>query len=194
MSLKLNSSGGGSVTLQEPSTATNGTLTLPAGTGTVSVNGLSSNIVSGAITASTSGTAIEFTGIPSWVKRITVMYSGVSLSGTSNPIIQLGSTTYTTSGYLGSASTGAGTAANMSAGFIISNASAAADTAHGMSTLATLNGLIWAFTSTITYSNQAATRYSSGSITMAGTVDRLRIQATNGTDTFDAGNINILYE
>jgi hypothetical protein len=194
MSLKLNSSGGGSVTLQEPSTATNGTLTLPAGTGTVSVNGLNSNIVSGTTIASTSGTAIEFTGIPSWVKRITVMYSGVSLSGTSNPIIQLGSTTYTTSGYLGSASTGAGTAANMSAGFIISNASAAADTAHGMSTLATLNGLIWAFTSTITYSNQAATRYSSGSITMAGTVDRLRIQATNGTDTFDAGNINILYE
>jgi hypothetical protein len=194
MSVKLNSSGGGSVTLQEPSTATNGTLTLPAGTGNVTVNGLNSNIVSGTTIASTSGTAIEFTGIPSWVKRITVMYSGVSLSGTSNPIIQLGSTTYTTSGYLGSASTGAGTAANMSAGFIISNASAAADTAHGMSTLATLNGLIWAFTSIITYSNQAATRYASGSITMAGTVDRLRIQATNGSDTFDAGNINILYE
>lgn len=194
MSLKLNSSGGGSVTLQEPTTATNGTLNLPAGTGTVSVNGLSSNIVSGTTVASTSGTAIEFTGIPSWVKRITVMYSGVSLSGTSNPIIQLGSTTYTTSGYLGSASTGAGTAANMSAGFIISNATAAADVAHGMSTLATLNGLIWTFVSVITYSNQAAARYSSGSITMAGTVDRLRIQATNGTDTFDAGNINILYE
>ena len=194
MSLKLNSSGGGSVTLQEPSTATNGTLTLPAGTGTVAVNGLSSNIVSGTAQASTSGTAIEFTSIPSWVKRITVMYSGVSLSGTSNPIIQLGSTTYTTSGYLGSASTGAGTAANMSAGFIISNATAAADTAHGMSTLATLNGLIWTFVSVISYSNQAATRYAAGSITMAGVVDRLRIQATNGTDTFDAGNINILYE
>jgi hypothetical protein len=151
-------------------------------------------LVSGTTIASTSGTAIQFTGIPSWVKRITVMYSGVSLSGTSNPIIQLGSTTYTTSGYRGSASTGAGTAANMSAGFIISNASAAADIAHGMSTLATLNGLIWAFTSIITYSNQAATRYASGSITMEGTVDRLRIQATNGSDTFDAGNINILYE
>ena len=194
MSLKLNSSGGGSVTLQEPSTATNGTLTLPAGTGTVAVNGLSSNIVSGTAVASTSGTSIEFTSIPSWVKRITVMYSGVSLSGTSNPIIQLGSTTYTTSGYLGSASTGAGTAANMSAGFIISNATAAADTAHGMSTLATLNGLIWTCVSVISYSNQAATRYASGSVTMSGTVDRLRIQATNGSDTFDAGSINILYE
>jgi hypothetical protein len=194
MSLKLNSSSGGSVTLQEPSTATNGVLTLPAGTGSVVANGLNSALVSGTTQTTTSGTAIEFTSIPSWVKRITVMYSGVSLSGTSNPIIQLGSTTYTTSGYLGSASTGAGTAANMSAGFIISNASAAADTAHGMSTLATLNGLIWTFTSIITYSNQAATRYASGSITMAGTVDRLRIQATNGSDTFDAGNINILYE
>jgi hypothetical protein len=171
-----------------------GTATQSTGA-TLTVNGsIKGTITSGTTIASTSGTAIEFTGIPSWVKRITVMYSGVSLSGTSNPIIQLGSTTYTTSGYLGSASTGAGTAANMSAGFIISNATAAADTAHGMSTLATLNGLIWAFTSTITYSNQAATRYSSGSITMPGTVDRLRIQATNGTDTFDAGNINILYE
>lgn len=35
MSLKLNSSGGGSVTLQEPSTASNQTLTLPDATGTV---------------------------------------------------------------------------------------------------------------------------------------------------------------
>jgi hypothetical protein len=173
----------------------NGTsgVTTPA----IQTGGVATNLyplVSGTTIASTSGTSIQFTDIPSWVKRITVMYSGVSLSGTSNPIIQLGSTTYTTSGYLGSASTGAGTAANMSAGFIISNASAAADTAHGMSTLATLNGLIWTYTSIISYSNQAATRYASGSITMAGTVDRLRIQATNGSDTFDAGNINILYE
>jgi hypothetical protein len=160
--------------------------------GTTGITGAPLN--SGTAVASTSGTAIQFTDIPSWVKRITVMYSGVSLSGTSNPIIQLGSTTYTTSGYLGSASTGAGTAANMSAGFIISNASAAADTAHGISTLTTLNGLIWTYTSIISYSNQAATRYASGSITMAGTVDRLRIQATNGSDTFDAGTINILYE
>ena len=160
--------------------------------GTTGITGAPLN--SGTAVASTSGTAIQFTDIPSWVKRITVMYSGVSLSGTSNPIIQLGSTTYTTSGYLGSASTGAGTAANMSAGFIISNASAAADTAHGISTLTTLNGLIWTYTSIISYSNQAATRYASGSITMAGTVDRLRIPATNGSDTFDAGTINILYE
>lgn len=151
-------------------------------------------LVSGTTQASTSGTAIEFTGIPSWVKRITVMYSGVSLSGTSNPIIQLGSTTYTTSGYLGSATTGAGTSVNMSAGFLISSASGATDIAHGISVLTSLNGLLWSYSSLIGYSNQAATRYAAGSITMAGTVDRIRITATNGTDTFDAGNINIIYE
>ena len=31
----------------------------------------------------TSGTSIDFTGIPSWVKRITVMFQGVSTTGSS---------------------------------------------------------------------------------------------------------------
>ena len=39
----------------------------------------SSTITSGTSQASTSGTAILFTGIPSWVKRVTVMFNGVSL-------------------------------------------------------------------------------------------------------------------
>jgi hypothetical protein len=34
----------------------------------------------------------------------------------------------------------------------------------------------------------------SGSKTLAGTLDRIRITTVNGTDTFDAGQINILYE
>lgn len=163
--------------------------------------GTSTGVQIGSLTSSntqvtTSGTNIEFTGIPSWVKRITVMYSGVSLSGTSNPIIQLGNAagTYTTSGYLGTTTTGAGTSVNMSAGFLISGASGVADTAHGMSTLTTLNGLIWTYTSLIAYSNQAATRFAAGSITLADALGRIRIRATNGTDTFDAGSINIMYE
>lgn len=143
-----------------------------------------------------SGTAVEFTDIPSWVKRITVMYSGISLSGTSAPIIQLGSSggTYVTSGYLGTATTGAGTSTSMSAGFTISSATAGPDAAHGTSVLTTLNGLIWTYNSIVAYSNQAATRFAAGSVTMTNTIDRIRIRATNGTDTFDAGSINIMYE
>lgn len=150
----------------------------------------------GTTVTTTSGTSIQFTDIPSWVSRITVMYSGVSLSGTSLPIIQLGTapSTYTTSGYLGGAYSGGATYTNMSSGFIISNASGATDVMHGISVLASLDGLIWAYSSQIGYSNQAAVRFAAGSITMAATVDRLRVQATNGTDTFDAGKINIIYE
>ena len=45
MSLKLNSSGGGSVTLQEPSTASNLTVTLPTTTGTAVIQNASNNLL-----------------------------------------------------------------------------------------------------------------------------------------------------
>ena len=70
---------------------------------------------------STSGTSIDFTGIPSWVKKITVMFNGVSTNGASNLRIQLGSTTMQTSGYSGAGNAfNAGSVANtinLSAGF-----------------------------------------------------------------------------
>ena len=56
MSLKLNSSGGGSITLQEPSTASNRTLTLPDNTG---------NLISSA-DSGTVAPAMLSTGAPSW--------------------------------------------------------------------------------------------------------------------------------
>lgn len=167
-------------------------ITLP-GTGTATQLG---SLTRATAKTSTSGTTVEFDSIPSWVKRIIVMYSGVSLSGTSFPIIQLGTapSVYTTSGYLGGAFSGGATYTNMSTGFIISNATAAADTGHGISTLATIDGLIWTYNSQFGYSNQAAVRFAAGSITMASAIDRLRITTVNGTDTFDAGTINIMYE
>lgn len=166
-------------------------MTLPgAGTG-IQVGSLTS-----ATSQTASGTAIEFANIPSWVKRITVMFSGLSMSGTSLPIVQLGTApaTYKTSGYLGTSTTGAGTSTNMSTGFIISSATSAADIGHGTATLTTIDGLIWTYISQFGYSNQAATRASAGSATSASTIDRIRITTVNGTDTFDAGTVNILYE
>jgi hypothetical protein len=196
MSLKLNSSGGGSVTLQEPSTATNGTLTLPAGTGTVAVNGLSSNIVSGTAQASTSGTAINFTDIPSWAKRITVMFSGVSTSGSSVIQIQLGTSGgFQTTGYLGSYGYGQVPSAFLTTGFGIYN-DAGTDILHGSLTLNLLNSStgIWTFNSLLGWSSRAYQLPGAGSKTLSGTLDRVRVTTVNGTDTFDAGTINILYE
>ena len=196
MSLKLNSSGGGSVTLQEPSTATNGTLTLPAGTGTVAVNGLSSNIVSGTVVASTSGTSIDFTSIPSWVKRVTVMFSGVSTNGSSVIQIQIGTSGgFQTTGYLGSYGYGQNPSANLTTGFGIYNDNAT-DVLHGSLTLNLLNSStgIWTFNSLLGWSSRAYQLPGAGSKTLSGTLDRVRITTVNGTDTFDAGSINILYE
>jgi hypothetical protein len=195
MSLKLNSSGGGSVTLQEPSTATNGTLTLPAGTGTVSVNGLSSNIVSGTAVASTSGTSIDFTGIPSWVKRITVMFNGVSMNGSSGMLVRIGAGSIVTSGYtsvtVSATSTNTVTSFSATDGFGIQSGSASEITI-GRMVITNISGNVWISDHLFNRSGWSVT--GAGNLSLSGALDRVRITSFNGTDTFDAGSINILYE
>ena len=194
MPVKLNSTGGGSVTLTTPSTAADYTATFPAGTGNVVVAGSSSALTQGTSQASTSGTSIDFTGIPSWVKRITVMFNGVSANGTSNLLVQIGSTSFTTSGYLGSSTDGpALTATLFTSGFGIRTGSAAA-VVHGTVVISIVTGNTWVAAGTLARSDGAAFISTAGTITLSGTLDRLRITTVGGTDTFDAGSINILYE
>ena len=189
----------GTITIAAPAVAGTNTITLPAGTGTMTVAGVNSNIVSGTAVASTSGTAIDFTGIPSWVKRITVMLSGVSLSGGANYLLQLGAGSVTTSGYVGSGGygyqSGSTVAVNTTTGFNIQVAgvSPAASTTHGVIIFTNVSGNIWVASGAGGYSATAFWS-SGGSVTLGGTLDRVRITTSNGTDTFDAGSINILYE
>jgi hypothetical protein len=197
MGVKLQASSGGSVELVPTNTASNFTATMPAGTGTVAVNGVSTNIVSGTSKASTSGTSIDFTSIPSWVKRITVMFVGVSTNGTSNIQIQVGTSgVITTSGYVGAVSNQAGTAAANSAGFLVANSVLAADAYWGLITLVKsgANATQIIASSNLANSNVANNRYGAGGVTPANVIDTVRITTANGTDTFDAGSINILYE
>jgi len=195
MSLKLNSSGGGSVTLQEPTTATNGTLNLPEGTGTVSVNGLNSNIVSGTAQASTSGTNIDFTGIPSWVKRITVMFSGVSTNGSSDIQIQLGdSGGFETTSYLGSCWASNTSNSLNTNGLRVVTLAGATNIWHGSAIVSLLGANTWTMQSVLGRSDAGTSAVGGGSKTLSDTLDRVRITTVNGTDTFDAGTINILYE
>jgi hypothetical protein len=148
--------------------------------------------------ASTSGTSIDFTGLPAWVKRITVMFSGVSTSGTSNPQVQLGSGSVTTSGYAGyNARQGATSNAYVahSAGFIVDGSNTAATTLAGHLVVTLISGNTWicsGVTTNTASANESCTI--AGSIALAGVLDRVRITTVNGTDTFDAGSINILYE
>lgn len=155
----------------------------------------------GTAKASTSGTSIDFspadgTGIPSWAKRITVMFSGVSTNGTSIPQIQIGAASFATSGYLGSCSgmTNVVASAQNSSGFLLTNNSSAAHIVHGAVTLTNITSNTWVAFGVTSQSDAAYSRLTSGSIALSGTLDRIRITTVNGTDTFDAGTINISYE
>lgn len=148
--------------------------------------------------ASTSGTSIDFTSIPSWVRRITVMFNGVSTSGTSLPIVQLGSGSVTTSGYSSAGSTNGATSANITTGLLVNGRGTASSARIGNLILSNITGNTWVM-SGVTGANDASTpSYDTwsvyGSIALSGTLDRVRITTVNGTDTFDAGTINIIYE
>jgi hypothetical protein len=166
------------------------------GSNSVTINsGAVLGITSGTAQASTSGTSIDFTSIPSWVKRITVMFNGVSTSGTSFYLVQVGSGSITNTGYTGQCTTFAGSASAMSIGFTVENNITAANTHYGQVVLTYFGSNTWVETGLV--ANQAATQTgssSAGAIALGGTLDRVRITTVNGTDTFDAGSINILYE
>lgn len=154
-------------------------------------------IAAGTAVASTSGTSIDFTSIPSWVRRVTVMLSGVSTNGSSNPQIQIGSGSVTTSGYVGTASEcGSSTAASsFTTGFGI-RSGIASNTIQGVITLFCLNATtnVWVASGVTSQPSSPFTHQVSGTITLSGALDRVRVTTVNGTDTFDAGTINILYE
>lgn len=153
-------------------------------------------LVSGTAVASTSGTSIDFTGIPSWVKRITVMFNGVSTNGTSNWLVQIGSGSVTSTGYQ-STSVGlpGGGTQSSTTGLVLSSASAS-NINYGQMVLTLVSNNIWVGSHTL--GDYLSTFYvvlgGGGSPSLSGALDRVRITTVNGTDTFDAGSINILYE
>jgi len=157
------------------------------------------NIVRGTAVNSTSGTSIDFTSIPSWVKRITVMLNGVSVSGSSVIQLQIGSGSITTTGYLSYCNSSGGT--NSAAGFSSTTGFAtgganAANLLYGTFTVFAYSGNIYAATY-LGGVNFSATYFGSsggGNVTLGGTLDRVRLTTVNGTDTFDAGSVNIFYE
>jgi len=195
MSIVLLGSTSGSITLQEPAVAGTNTLNLPAVTGTLVVAGQNSAITADTAKTATS-TSVDFTGIPSWVKRITVMYSGVSTNSTSALLVQIGSSgTPVNTGYVGSvAGINAGTTATatLSAGFNLNRTTVAADNYQGNIVITNLTGNTW--TASWTSSNQTTiTTVGAGQIALSGTLNIVRFTSVT-PDTFDAGTINILYE
>jgi hypothetical protein len=193
------------VALQAPATvASNVTFTLPATDGTadqvLKTNGSAAlgwatptRMTLATAQNSTSGTSIDFTSIPSWVKRVTVMFNGVSTNGGSDFLVQAGAGSVTTSGYASTSTTvatGAGTTSS-TAGFLLWAEASSLVSGHMVLTL--LGSNTWIASGVCKY-DTANTTYGAGDVTLSGTLDRIRITTVNGTDAFDAGSINILYE
>jgi hypothetical protein len=177
----------GAITVSAPLVAGTNTLTLQAATATSAVNKLETAV------ASTSGTSIDFTSIPSWVKRITVMFSGVSTNGASNLLVQIGdSGGIENTGYLSSNCVQTGTVTSSTAGLVLGGANAAS-VVSGSMTISALGSNSWV-SSHAAKNSPAATCYGGGDKTLSDTLTQVRITTVGGTETFDAGSVNILYE
>ena len=209
MTLRLNGSTSGYVEIDAPATAGSNTLVLPTGNGNADqalvTNGSGTlsfadrgRIVQGTAQASTSGTSIDFTGIPSWAKRVTVMFNGVSTNGNSTVQVQLGTSAGpVTSGYtctMGVISYGSATVANsITSGFGMIGGDATV-TRSGLLVLNKISGNTWVCNGNILIISWTYSDFIYGSVTLGSDLDRIRITTVNGTDAFDAGTINILYE
>jgi hypothetical protein len=198
------------VALQAPATvATNLTLTAPAadgsadqalvtdGAGALSFASRSRLVLTTSVNT-TSGTSIDFTGIPSWVRRITVMLLTVSTNGTSGVQIQLGdsggveTTGYSTSG---TAITGTNTCgiSAFTSGFVMLGSLAGASRS-GAIVFTNIATNYWVGIGNIDEQGGAQAGYTQGYKEVSATLDRIRLTTVNGTDAFDAGLVNIIYE
>ena len=177
--------------------------------GTVTASGLVTGatgalypIINGTAVASTSGTSIDFTSIPSWVKCLTILFTGVSTATASNPPLafQLGTSGgMVSSGYLGASSSISGAASvnsliAFSTNFQFIQPASAANIAHGRVVFQNVTGNTWVVTGQLAQSDTTRVSWFSGAIALASILTQVRITTAGGTDAFDAGSINIQYE
>jgi len=174
--------------------ATTGTFSSTPADGSITPAKLSQPFTSGTVVASTGGTAIDFTGIPNWVKEVTVSFSEVSTDGASNYLFQLGdSGGIEDSGYNACGSNYVAVTTSTSGFPFHNNSSTFAQ--GGFIKFANLSGNTWAGNGNFGQIAGGGQVISiGGNKTLSGVLDRVRITTVNGIDTFDNGTINIMYE
>jgi len=149
----------------------------------------------GTLVTTTSGATADFTGIPSWVKKITVMFNGVSVSATSRMQIQLGTSGgLVTSGYVSLTSDKAGNSTSATGGLLVTQNTDATSAYSGVAIITNITSNTWVMSSSLFSVTNTQSSYAGGNIALGGTLDRLTVLPVTGAVNFDAGSINILYE
>jgi hypothetical protein len=152
----------------------------------------------------TSGTSINFSAIPSWARRITVSFNGVSTNGSSRLAVQLGTSSgLTTTGYTSFTGTFGRTAENFQNTDRVTSGfgwwhGAAIDAGYGNMILINVSGNTWVSSHSGGVSGGSGGSFDfvivgGGSVALPGTLTQLSLTTVSG-DTFDAGSVNIMYE
>jgi len=154
--------------------------------------------------ATTSGATKDFTSIPAGVKRVTLNLTGVSTTGNSPVVVQIGpSGGVETSGYLGcnfcSAASGFGNAAHTAYFSLTQTADGgnlASSVRNGSLTFNLLEASsnTWTVTGIISHSDVDANVFTSGSKPLAGALSIVRLTTAGGSHTFDAGKVSVSWE
>lgn len=188
--------------LTSPLTLASPTLTSPALAGTPTGVGV---LTSGAVITPTTQTTIDFTNIPSWAKRVTINYSAVSLSSTTPDYwVQLGygttptfeNTNYANGAVFINSANIVTYITNITTAFTVARALAAVtDVISGAIVLTNLSGNTWSMMGVLGRSGNNGVTYTSGAKTISGgALSAIRLTTSTGTDQYDAGSVNILYE
>ena len=165
-------------------------------TGTATISSSGGGITVGNYTA-LSATAVDYGSIPTGTKRIVVMINGASTNGTSQIQVQIGdSGGVENTSYVSSAQTGGSRVASTSGYVMEFTPTAAANVRSGKVTLDLMDAATfhWVSSGTVTNVSASDTYYSAGIKALSAELTQVRITTVNGTDTFDAGNVNITYE
>jgi len=218
MALRLNGATSGYVELNAPDEAGGNTLTLPDGNGssgqylqTNGSGGLSwqtvatSNITYSTAQSTTSGTSpIEFTDVPTGVKKITIIFDDVGTATASDIVnVQLStSASYVTTGYVSTSTrtqnASTSVSQSMTTGFIVGQLDNTSKALTGHAVLHNVSGNRWILSGVCSSTEPGDQNRSwnfGGFLDLGGTIDQLRVAGDDGpTYTWDTGQINVMYE
>lgn len=154
------------------------------------ING--AHLTTTAAIATTSGTTHDFTGLPDYIRRLTLTFGAVGTDSATELLVQLGdASSFETSGYISSSGFESSDLELSTAGFVILRV-AASDINRGHMVITRADTLDWISSHTMYLDTTGRNCKGGGSKTLTGTLTRVRLTTEAGL--FDEGQITLHYE